>query len=152
MIHMKSKFYLFLLVPALILASCQKWVPDSNSNRIVGNWQIVSVERQGSFGSEPVYTGYENGVFYFNNNGNAQYSDNIGQMNGSWQLMQRQDGYYDYYGNWRNGPSTSLELRVYDYYNDYAIEWEFYAIEFTSSGNRLVGYMNRYGYDYRYEF
>ena len=139
---MKSKLYLLLLVPVLTLASCKKWTIADDSNRIVGNWQISYVERQGNYGSEPVYTGYEGGEFYFSNNGSARFSVSYGEMNGSWRMIPRSDGY--------NGGSNSLELRLYDYYNDDAIEWEFYAVEFT--GNRMIGYMNRYGYEYRYEF
>ena|SRR5215212_515477 len=138
---MKSKLYLLLLVPVLTLASCTKSTIADDSNRIAGNWQISYVERQGNYGTEPVYTGYESGVFYFSNNGSARFSDSYGEMTGSWRMVQRSNGY---------DGSNSLELRLYDYYNDDAIEWEFYAVEFT--GNRMIGYMNRYGYEYRYEF
>ncbi|HEY0677485.1 MAG TPA: hypothetical protein VGD17_04330 [Chitinophagaceae bacterium] len=146
---MNRKFYLLLLAPVIIFASCSKSVPETQAN-IVGNWRIVSVERQTQYGTQPVYTGYENGTFYFYNGGNAEYSDHIGQMDGTWRIVQRSDGYYDYNGNWRNDLRYSLELRLYDYYYDDAIEWEFYSIEL--SGGRMVGYMNRYGEDYRYEF
>lgn len=146
---MKPKFYLLLLVPVIMFASCTKSVPDAQAN-IVGNWKLQSVERKGNYGSEYVNSGYENGVFYFSNNGNARFEDNFGRLEGSWQIIPRSDGYYDYNGNWRNDVRHSLELRLYDYYNDDAIEWEFYTIEL--SGSRMVGYMNRYGYDYRYEF
>jgi hypothetical protein len=142
---MKPKLYLLLLASVLVLASCTKWVPENDNNRIVGNWRLVSVVRDGNYGSEPVNTGYENGTFNFSNNGNARFTDHIGQMNGSWRLVPR-SGYYDGQGNGNN----SLELRLYDHYNDDAIEWEFYAVDISS--NRLVGYMNRYGYEYRYEF
>lgn len=147
---MKPKLYLLLLAPVLLLASCEKWIPDNNYNRIVGDWELVSVERYRSYGSEPVYTGYENGLFYFGNNQQAEYSDNYGRMNGTWRMVQRSDGYYDQYGNWQSGPRTSLELRLYDHYESRVIEWEFYMVEIY--GNRMIGYMNRFGYDYRYEF
>lgn len=149
---MKPKFYLLLLAPVLMFASCTKWVPDTNYNDLAGNWRMVSAERRTSYGVEPVHTGYENGTFYFSNNGNAEYSDNYGRMNGSWRMVQRSGGYYDYYGNWQTGGTTSLELRLYDNYNDDAIEWEFYSIEMTSGRSRMVGYMKRNGYDYRFEF
>lgn len=149
---MKPKFYLLLLAPVLLFASCKKWMPDTAYNDITGNWRMVSAERRTSYGVEPAYTGYENGVFYFSSNGNAEFSDNLGNMNGTWRMLQRSGGYYDYYGNWQNGTTTSLELRLYDYYSDDAIEWEFYSIEFTSSRNRMIGYMKRNGYDYRFEF
>ncbi len=137
-VYMKSKLYFLLLVPILMLASCEKWVPDVQQN-IVGSWKITSVEKQTPYGSDYVNTGYENGVFYFSNNGNAQYSDNYGQMNCSWRLTAHP------------GESTnSMQLQLYDYYHNDAIEWEFYSV--SLSGNRIIGYMNRYGYDYRYEF
>ena len=48
------------------------------------------------------------------------------------------------------GPRSSLELRLYDNYDGRVIEWEFYLVEI--SGNRMIGYMNRFGSEYRYEF
>ena len=135
---MKSKLYFLLLAPVLLFASCTKWLPNTQQN-IVGSWKIQSVERHTSYGSEHIYTGYEGGVFYFNNNGSAQYSDSYGQMNGTWRLVPRSvDG------------TNSLELRLYDYHNTDAIEWEFYSLNF--SGTRLIAYMNKYGNEYRYEF
>ena len=148
---MKSKLYLFLLASTALLASCEKWVPDNNyNNYVAGNWELTYVERIRSYGSDPVYTGYENGMFYFSNGGRAEYSDDIGRMTGSWRMVQHNDGYYDAYGNWHSGLRNSLELRLYDDYDGGAIEWEFYVVEI--SGNRMIGYMNRYGNEYRYEF
>jgi len=135
---MKTKLYFLILVSTVMLASCTKWLPNGQQN-IVGSWKLESVQRQTSYGTEPIYTGYENGSFYFDNNGNAQYSDNYGQMNGTWRMVSHpSDG------------TNSLELRIYDYHNSDAIEWEFYSTSVSSS--RIVGYMNRYGYEYRYEF
>lgn len=134
--YMKHKFYFLLLVPVLLLASCTKGILD-NRNNITGTWEIVAVERQTNYGSEPIYTGYEEGTFYFNNNGSASYSDRRGQLTGSWSLIQRADG-------------NSLELRLYDYYNDEGIEWEFYSVDLYSG--RMVGYMDRFGEHYRFEF
>ena len=131
---MKPKFYLLLLAPLFVLASCSKTNLDSPGS-IVGNWQLQSVERQGQY----ISTGYEYGTFYFNNNGSAHYSDDIGDMNGSWRIVSRPDG-------------NSLEVRLYDYYSNDAIEWEFYSVQFSSGGSRMIGYMNKYGYEYRYEF
>lgn len=135
--YMKPKLYLLLLVPLVMFASCTKWTVDTPASGIVGSWRIAYVERQTSYGSQPENTGYENGTFYFSSGGNAEYSDHIGDMSGSWRIVQRSGG-------------NSLELRLYDYYGDGAIEWEFYSVEI--SGNRMIGYMTRYGYDYRFEF
>jgi hypothetical protein len=142
---MKSKFYLLLLAPILILASCTKSNLDAPAN-VVGNWQLESVEKSTSYGSQPVSTGYEYGTFYLRNNGSAQYSDNAGTMDGSWRTVSHSDG------SSGNGYSNSLELRLYDYYDNRVIEWEFYSIEFTSGGSRMIGYMNRFGNEYRYVF
>jgi hypothetical protein len=140
---MKSKFYLLLLAPVFLLASCKKWNLDSPASA-AGNWQLESVEKSTNYGSQQVYTGYEYGTFYLRNNGSAQYADNAGTMDGSWRMVSHSDGSYG------NGYSNSLELRLYDYYDNRVIEWEFYSIEF--SGNRMIGYMNKYGYEYRYVF
>ena len=149
---MKPKFYaLLLLAPVLFLASCKKWVAGNDYNYITGNWELVAIDRYSNYGTEPVYSEFENGAFYFSNNYQAEYSDNYGRLYGSWNLMQRSDGYYDPYGNWHNGPVNTMQLRLYDNnYDRRVIEWEFYAVEISNS--RIIGYMNRYGYDYRYEF
>lgn len=148
---MKPKFYaLLLLAPVLFLASCKKWVPENNSGYIAGNWELVAVDRYNSYGTEPVYSEYQNGSFYFSNNYQAEFSDNIGRMNGNWNLIQRSEGYYDPYGRWNNGPVNTLQLRLYDNYERRVIEWEFYAVDIT--GSSMIGYMNRFGNDYRYEF
>ena len=147
---MKSKFYLLLLAPLLILASCKKWNAGNESTYITGNWELVAVDRYNNYGTEPVYSEYESGAFYFSNNYQAEYSDSYGRMYGSWNLVQRSEGYYDPHGNWRNGPVTSLQMQLYDNYQRRVIEWEFYAVEI--SGNRMIGFMNRFGYEYRYEF
>ena len=135
---MKPKFYYLFLAPVLLLASCTKWMPNPQQD-IAGSWKIQSIERRTSYGSEPFFSGYEHGVFYFNNNGNAQYADSYGQMNGTWRLVSRS---YD--------GTNSLELRMYNYHGSDAIEWEFHSINL--SGSRMIGYMNKYGYEYRYEF
>jgi hypothetical protein len=140
---MKPKFYLFLVAFTFLLASCEKWVPDNNNySRITGTWQLVAVDRLYSHGSEPVYSEYENGTFSFRSNESVEYSDYKGRMTGSWRLVNRSDGYY--------GPTNSLELRLYDYYGSRVIEWELYSVEIYS--NSMVGYVNRFGNEYRYEF
>ena len=148
---MKSKLYLLLLASTALLASCTKWIPDNNdSTYIAGRWELMYVDRIRSYGSEPVYTGFENGVFNLSSGGRAEFSDPYGRMSGSWRLVDHYDGYYDAYGNWQSGPRSSLELRLYDNYDGRVIEWEFYLVEI--SGNRMIGYMNRFGSEYRYEF
>jgi hypothetical protein len=146
---MKPKLYLLILAPVLFLAACSKSRLDSPAS-IAGTWQLEYAERFRSYGTEPVNTGYEFGEFYFSNNGSAKFTDDIGTLNGSWRMVQRSDGYYDHNGNYQSGIRYSLELRMYDNYSNDAIEWEFYAVEF--SGNRMIGYMNRFGNEYRYVF
>ena len=136
--HMKSKFYPLLLIPVLFLASCTKWLPGAQQD-VTGNWQLVSAERKIPNGSEQVITGYEYGTFSFRNNGNAQYTDQFGQLSGTWQLVPHPED-----------ATTALQLRLYGSHSGDTIEWEFHTIDVT--GNRLVGYMNKYGDEYRYEF
>src|SRR5215204_5239738 len=88
---MKPKFYLLLLAPVLFLASCKKWVAGNESTYITGNWELVAVERYTNYGTEPVYSEYQSGTFYFSNNYQAEYSDNYGRMYGNWNLVQRSE-------------------------------------------------------------
>lgn len=139
---MKSIFYPLLVVFSLLLnASCAKWLPE---NRIVGTWKLVEVEKRRLFDKQAITTGYENGTFTFNDGETAQYSDAIGPMNGNWRMRK------EYYGE--NDSRTTFTLRLYNFNANRIIDWEFDRMHFRRSGDMLVAFMERSGYNYRYEF
>jgi len=147
---MKSKFYLAIFVSSLILfASCKKWLPE---NRIVGSWKLVEAEKRRFLSSDRIYTGYENGVFSFNDNGTASYSDTSIQMSGNWNMREEHNGYYDSDGNWHDEARTVLTVRLYNFTANRVLDWYFDRIDFRSSGDKLFAFMDSPSYIYRYDF
>ena len=137
---MKCIYPLFLIT-SFLFVSCGKWLPE---NRIVGNWKLVEVEKRRLFDKKTISTGYENGTFSFYDGETADYSDAIGNMNGNWRIRS------EFYG--QNETRNTFTLRLYNFNANRVIDWEFDRIDFRKSGNRLVAFMQRSGYEYRYEF
>ena len=82
---MQSKLYSFSFIVLLFIAlsSCKKWLPE---NRIEGSWRLTEVEKRRAFGNENINSGYESGVFRFNENGTASYTGATDTMQGNWQI------------------------------------------------------------------
>ena len=94
---MKKMLLLFLALPFL-LGACSKVVPDREDS-IQGRWVLLYAEKQRFYGTRPVITGYEDGVFYFYSNREAVYDDGYDLLQGQWQLHRVNDGYYDNNGH-----------------------------------------------------
>lgn len=140
---MKSKLYLLpLLFLFLISASCKKWLPE---NRIVGTWRLVDVEKRRLLNSENILTGYESGLFMFNDNGTTTYSDAAGQMTGQWSMRKRRSGADDQI-------ETVLVVNLHDFNNNRLLEWYFDRIDFRNSGDKLMAFVDGVSYTYRYDF
>ena len=133
--------YPLLLITSFLFASCGKWLPE---NRIVGNWKLVEVEKRSLFNKKAISTGYENGTFAFYDGETADYSDVVGNMSGNWRIRS------EYYN--QNETRNTFTLRLYNFNANRVIDWEFDRIDFRNSGKRLVAFMQRSGYEYRYEF
>ena len=133
--------YPLLFITSFLFVSCGKWLPE---NRIVGNWKLVEVEKRRLFDKKTISTGYENGTFAFYDGETADYSDAIGNMSGNWRIRS------EFYG--QNETRNTFTLRLYNFNANRVIDWEFDRIDFRKSGNRLVAFMQRSGYEYRYEF
>ena len=133
--------YPLLLITSSLFASCGKWLPE---NRIVGNWKLVEVEKRSLFNKKAIATGYEDGTFAFYDGETADYSDAVGNMSGNWRIRS------EYYN--QNEARNTFTLRLYNFNANRVIDWEFDRIDFRNSGKRLVAFMQRSGYEYRYEF
>src|SRR5687768_9955736 len=133
--------YSLLVITSFLFVSCGKWIPE---NRVVGNWKLVEVEKRRLFDKTTISTGYENGTFFFHDGETAQYSDAIGNMNGNWRIRS------EYYAE--NATRNTFTLRLYNFNANRVIDWEFDRIDFRSSGKKLIAFMQRSGYEYRYEF
>lgn len=148
---MQPKLYLpFLCIFSILLVSCSKWlVPE---DKLSGTWKLVEVERKRPFHSDRITSGYESGLFFFDENGTATYTDNAGILSGNW-LMKR--SYYTTYSS-SGDPTTNskltLDIRLYNFPANRFIDWLFDSIDFRDSGNKLLAKMHGAGYEYRYWF
>ena len=133
--------YSFLVLSPLLFLSCSKWLPE---NRIVGTWKLVDAEKIRVFDKDPINTGYESGVFTFNNDETASYSDAGGQLDGNWRIR------LEYAGEDNN--QHSFSIRLYDPTSNRTLDWYFDRIDFRRSGDRLFAFIDKFGYYYRYEF
>jgi hypothetical protein len=147
---MKSKLYLLsftLLV--LVFTSCKKWRAE---NRIIGTWRLVEVEKKRLFSNENLQTGYESGLFVFNENGSATFTDAAGVMSGTWSMRRLNDGFYDSDNNWHSDGRTVFIVHLYDFSANRVIDWYFDRIDFRWSAQKLFAYADGSAYTYRYDF
>lgn len=151
-LSMQSKLYSFSFIALLVLSlsSCKKWLPE---NRIEGSWRLTEVEKRRAFGNERINSGYESGVFRFNENGTASYTNATDTMQGNWQMRtQNGPGYYDSDGNWQTDSRQVLIIKLYDFNSNRVIDWYFDHFDFRSSGRRLFAFIESPSYNYRYCF
>ena len=147
---MKSKFYFAIFISSLtLLSSCKKWLPE---NRIVGNWTIFKAEKKYLFSSDRIVTGYESGVFTFNDNGTAAYVDPSIQMSGNWRMTEEHDGYTDSEGKWHDNGRTTFTIRLYNFAANRVLDWYFTSIDFRSSGDKLIAFIDGPSFNYKYDF
>jgi len=139
----------FFISAIFLFTSCKKWLPE---NRIVGNWKLVSVDKKYLFSSDRVTTGYESGIFVFNDNGTASYTDASIQMLGNWTMRDQHDGYYDSNGTWHDNATTIFTVRLYNFSANRVLDWYFTSIDFRSSGDKLIAFIDGASYTYKYDF
>ncbi len=121
-------------------------------NRIEGSWQLTELQKRRPFSNENISSGYESGVFTFNEDRTARYTDNNGTMNGSWEIRNVSRSYTDGDGNRQSETKNILWIKLYDFSSNRVIDWYFDRFDFRSSGGRLFAFMDGSGYDYRYCF
>jgi len=115
---MKKLYALSALIIAIVLfTGCSKDFLKPYDDRIVGEWQLVDVDKYG-FGSTNLnFTG---GYFTFYGTGRIEYDDdNGGYYEGRWDIRNHPitDCYYDEYGNQvcSNNNARSLQINVTDF-------------------------------------
>ncbi|MBC7849058.1 MAG: hypothetical protein H7Y31_04950 [Chitinophagaceae bacterium] len=148
---MKRNLLLLLALP-LIFAACTKTVivPEEQEN-LVGRWQLSYAEKQGNHGSQEFYTGYEEGYFYFYQNGQAEFDDGYERLTGTWELRWVNDGYYDYNGNYQSGSRRVFRLYLSNGHNGHILDWDFDEGWFNNRNNFTASF-DTYNYTYRYSF
>ena len=66
--------YSFFLFSIIVFSSCSKLDPET---KLAGNWKLDDVVKKRLFNNDHLTTGYEAGLFTFNENGTATYTDSI---------------------------------------------------------------------------
>lgn len=145
---MKRNLLAFLWVP-LFLSGCTKVL--TQEDRLVGAWQLLYAEKEGFFKTIPVNTGYENGTFYFYENGQAEYEDGFTLMRGNWELRWVTDGYYDAAGQYQTINRQVFRLQLVNFQENRVLDWEFDDSGFRSR-NRFEASYPSSGYNYHFVF
>lgn len=106
-LHLIAILFLF----TFFFSSCVKSVEVFN-DPIVGSWVLNDASKGNANVWRPLYTGLENGVFTFYNNGGATYDDGYNLYQGSWFINTVSSGYYDYYGTYFIDYHDTMEVRL----------------------------------------
>ena len=147
---MKSKLYLIPLFLLLFFVSaCKKWLPE---NRIVGTWRLVDAEKKRLFSTDGFTTGYEDGLFVFNENGTASYSDPSMQLDGTWSMRNVGGGYYDSDNNWHDNARTVFLINLYNFPANQVLNLSFDRVDFRNGGRKMFAFIDGRSYTYRYDF
>jgi hypothetical protein len=145
-----KRYLLLLLALPLLISSCTKTVLV-NDNRVSGRWILLYAEREDVFGVTTMYTGYEDGLFYFYDNGQAVYDDGYDLMKGDWDWFRINNGYYDFLGRYQGGSRDVFSLYLRDPYSGRTLNWEFDESWFNNS-NQFTAVYNTDKYQYYYVF
>jgi hypothetical protein len=149
---MKRNLLLGLSATVIIfLSSCRGYVTSPDYVDLQGRWRLQSIERQGSFGWENVYSDYQQGTFYFSGGGSVSYNDVYGNMNGTWFLRNIGGGHYDANGNYLQYPRFTLSMDLYSNNSSDRINWDFDDCEFNGYYQFTASYQTAF-YTYQYQF
>jgi len=141
---------LFLFAIPFLAISCTKSI-IREENGLSGRWVLLYAEKENYYGKTTVYTGFEQGLFYFHNNGVAEFSDAAGQYRGNWQWQTVNDNYYDSEGYYHSGSRQLFRLHLSDFQGYSVLNWEF-DDSWMSNRDRFTATYETYNYTYRYVF
>ena len=141
---------LLLVALSSIFAGCSK-ILLSAEDKLIGSWILLYAERKRPFDKRTITTGYEEGTFYFYENGEAVYDDGIDLLQGNWQLRREDGGYYDSDGNYHPESRQVFSLQLADLQSNRSLDWEFDDSWFSTS-DRFNAMYNTYSDQYRYVF
>ncbi|MFN8251896.1 MAG: hypothetical protein U0V75_08425 [Ferruginibacter sp.] len=143
-----KNIYPFVLLCTLIISSCKKLDPEY---KMVGTWKLDDVVRRRFLNNSHLHTGYENGLFTFNENGTASYKD-TNTLQGSWSMRREYRSYYDNNGDYRTENNVVLRIFLANFASNRIIDWEFDDTDFKRSSNRLDGFIYTLSSEYQYSF
>jgi hypothetical protein len=139
---MKKKLLLIAII-SFFVSACSKRIED----RIVGSWKLRSSYKQQLFDRDHFNTGYESGVFTFNENGNASYISSIDTLTGYWSA----DKYTVTTGS-ETKSMRQLRIELVNFLRNRYLFWEFDDFNFRNTWKTIRA--EEYGLSYNriYEF
>ncbi len=141
------KHLLHFILIILFFSSCSKTYED----RLVGQWKLNSSYRQRLFDRDHFQTGYESGVFTFNENGTAVYTSTTDTLNGYWNADRYTQSYYNN-GDWQDQTYRHLRLNLIDFTRNKFINWDFDDFSFRNDFDRIKAVQFSLSSDIIYEF
>ena len=124
----------------LLFSSCIKSldITVSETNPLTGSWYISNAAVNDNYGWYSIDAGMP-GVFTFYDDGTAQYSDDYGNMQGSWRIDLISTGYYDGHGVFQTDTHSNFEVQVSDAYGG-NIDLYFDDISFAGNNQFIATY------------
>ncbi len=144
---MKRNLLLLLLFSTLFI-SCRRQVED----RIFGQWKLDQSFRRDFLDRDYFTTGYEAGVFTFNESGTASYTSATDTLTGYWEADFYNRGYYDGNGNWQNSRQKYLRIYLVNFQANQFFNLNLDEFNFRNNWNCIRGTQYSYGRDRIYEF
>ncbi len=141
---------LLLVVLSSLFTGCSK-ILTSAEDKLIGSWILLYAEKKRPFEKKTITTGYEEGTFYFYENGEAVYDDGIDLLQGNWQLRREDRGYYDADGNYHPESQQVFSIHLVDFQSNRVLDWYFDDCYFTNR-DRFTAQYESYSYRYRYVF
>ena len=138
-----KKILLFTVIIAIIVSACSKRIED----RIVGSWKLKSSYKQKTFDRDHFITGYESGIFTFNENGNATYVSSTDTLTGYWNA----DDYSVNTGP-ESGSLRHLKIELVNFLRNRYLFWEFDDFNFHNTWKTLRAEEYSLSYARIYEF
>jgi hypothetical protein len=146
---MKRTLLILIALP-FIIGSCTKSI-IREEDRLTGRWVLLYAEKENNYSKTTIYTGFEQGLFYFYENGQAEFEDAAGLLRGNWQWRRESNGYYDNEGYYHSGSRQAFRLYMTDFQGYPVIDWDF-DDSWMSNNNRFTATFDTYNYTYRYVF
>jgi hypothetical protein len=144
-----NKYLLSTAFISLLFFSCRKTIED----RIVGTWKLVSSYKQRTFDRDHFTTGYEQGIFTFNENGTATYARATDTLTGFWSADKYSVSNY----NASSGQTDTkgfreLKIELVHFMNNRYLFWEFDDFNFRDNWREIRAKEFSLSNDRIYEF
>lgn len=137
------------IVTGGILSSCSK----SLENRLSGTWDLEVASKRLSAGTVPFTSGYENGIFHLDDNGQARYVEGTDTLTGYWRAGKHNKGIFSNDdGTWQARDMRFLLINVSNTLLHRSLEWRFDDIHLYNNGKSLRTEQFALGHDRVYEF